>query len=98
MKIAVLDAATLGADLDLSALNRESLGNGMCRIYPTSTDAEVKERIRDTEVIVINKIKIREDILQSLQRAMIILISTLAEGTVWRSVMSRAIPRTALHS
>ena len=82
MKIAVLDAATLGADLDLSVLNRESLGNGTCRIYPTSTEEEVKARIRDTEVIVINKIKIREDVLQYANALRLIAITATGYDNV----------------
>ena len=64
MNIAVLDYVTVGADLDLAYLSTiaETRG-GECRVYATSTEDEVKDRIRDADVIVINKIRISEEIL-----------------------------------
>ena len=56
MKIAVLDAATLGDDISLSCLNEF----GDCDIY-NSTDASlVKERIAETDVVILNKVKLNE--------------------------------------
>ncbi len=56
MKITVLDAATLGEDISLDCL-REF---GDCDIY-NSTDASlVKERIAETEVVILNKVKLNE--------------------------------------
>lgn len=56
MKIAVLDAATLGDDISLSCLNEF----GDCDIY-NSTDASlVKERIAQTDVVILNKVKLNE--------------------------------------
>ncbi len=56
MKITVLDAATLGDDISLDCL-REL---GECNIY-NSTDASlVKERIAETEVVILNKVKLNE--------------------------------------
>lgn len=54
MKITVLDAATLGADLDLSPL--AALGE-LCVCASTAPE-EVAERLADTDVAVINKVKI----------------------------------------
>ena len=64
MNIAVLDYVTVGADLDLAHLSAlAEMRGGECRVYETSTDEEVKQRIRDVHVIVINKIHITEEIL-----------------------------------
>lgn len=64
MNIAVLDYVTLGADLDLAHLSEIAKARGgECRVYETSTDQEVRERIRDVHVIVINKIHITEELL-----------------------------------
>ena len=54
MKITVLDAATLGADLDLSPL----AALGELTVYASTAPDEVAARLADTDVAVINKIKI----------------------------------------
>lgn len=56
MKITVLDAKTLGKDLDLSALNKF----GEVTIYETCTEENIKERIKDTDIIINNKLKLTE--------------------------------------
>ena len=56
MKITVLDAETLGKDLCLDPLNEV----GEVTIYNYSTPNEVVERIADTDVVIINKIKLNE--------------------------------------
>lgn len=56
MKIVVLDAATLGEDLDLSPLSRF----GELVVYNNSTPEEIPARIADADVVVTNKIKLNE--------------------------------------
>ena len=53
MEIVVLDAATLGADTDLSPLN----DLGTVTVWDNTPAELVSERIKDTEVIVSNKVK-----------------------------------------
>jgi len=53
MTITFLDAATLGST---SLEGIRALGNLTC--YPTSTPGEALERVRDTEVLIINKVKV----------------------------------------
>ena len=57
MNIAVLDAATLGGDLDLTPL--EQLG--MVRAYPGTSAEELPARIADADVIISNKLKLNRD-------------------------------------
>lgn len=59
MKIVVLDAATLGADLDLSPLERQ----GEVVIWDNTPAELVPERIENADVIVSNKIKLTEAVL-----------------------------------
>ncbi len=59
MKICVLDAATLGADLDLSPLSAV----GEVTYYDATPPHLVRERIAGQDVVVINKIKINADTL-----------------------------------
>lgn len=57
MKICVLDAATLGDDLDMSALCEL----GEVDIYQYTDNTNIAERVRDTDVIIINKVKLNAD-------------------------------------
>ena len=54
MKIAILDAATLGTDVDLSPLRRL----GETAEYPTTAPEDITDRLRDADVAVVNKIKL----------------------------------------
>ena len=58
MKIVVLDAATLGGDLDLSPL--EKLGT--VHAYPGTSAEELPARIADADVIVSNKLKLKRQL------------------------------------
>ena len=59
MKICVLDAATLGEDLDLSPLSRV----GEVTIHQQTPPELVRERIIGHDVVVINKVKLNGDTL-----------------------------------
>lgn len=56
MKITVLDSASLGHDLDFSIFGE--LGD--LSVYENSTGSEIYERSKDSDVIILNKIKINE--------------------------------------
>ena len=71
MKIAILDAKTLGEDLDLSAAERL----GEVYIYPNSTEDEVAQRITDVDVVIINKIKINEKVLKNAKKLKLICVA-----------------------
>jgi len=58
MKIVFLDAATLGRT-SLAAI--ESLGE--LTVFPTSTPEEANERVSDAEVLIVNKVKVTEELL-----------------------------------
>lgn len=60
MKIVVLDAATLGADLDISPL--ETLGR--LTVYANTAPEEIPARIAGQEVIVSNKLKLNAENLR----------------------------------
>ena len=59
MKIVLLDAATLGEDIDLSVFS--SLGE--VTVYPATAPHEVKERLAGADVAVVNKIKMNAETL-----------------------------------
>ena len=70
MKIVVLDAATLGGDLDLSPLHE--LGEVLA--YPGTSAEELSERIVDADVIVSNKLKLNRGNLGEAQNLKLICV------------------------
>ncbi len=71
MKISVLDASTLGRDLSLDSLFE--LGETM--VYQTTADAEVRERIFDSDVIIVNKIKLNGSNLKNAKNLKLICVA-----------------------
>ena len=71
MKITVLDSATLGDDLDLSPLNEV----GETEVYKNTAPDEVAARIADSDVVVINKIKLNESNLAEAKSLKLICIA-----------------------
>lgn len=73
MKIVVLDAATLGEDLDLSPLKEI----GDVTVYRYTAPEEIPARIADQEVIVSNKMKLnRENLKDAAALKLICLAAT----------------------
>ncbi len=78
MKITVLDSATLGSDIDLSLFN--DLGD--VEIFEVSPRETVAERIKDTEVCIINKVKLDEDVLKDAKALRLICIAATGYDNV----------------
>ncbi len=76
MKIAVLDAATLGQDIDLTPLR--TLGE--TAEYPTTAPSEVSGRIADADVVVVNKIKLNRENLPGSGVKLICVAATGYDG------------------
>ena len=71
MRISVLDAATLGEDFSLAPL--EPYGE-LC-VYPTTPSELVAERLADTEVVILNKVKLGAHNLASAHALRLICIT-----------------------
>lgn len=71
MKITVLDSDALGRDLDLTPLNSV----GEVTVYNYSTPEEVKQRIADCDVVILNKIKLNESNLGYAKNLKLICIA-----------------------
>ena len=71
MKITVLDANTLGTDLDLSRLSSA----GELTIYDYTEPQEVADRIKNSEVVVLNKIKLNEANLKDAKSLKLICVT-----------------------
>ena len=70
MKIVVLDAATLGGDLDLSPL--DALGEVV--VYDGTTPEELAERIADADITISNKLKLNRENLSGARRLKLICV------------------------
>ena len=70
MKLVLLDAATLGDGLDFGVLDRF----GEVVRYPMTRPDEVGVRIADADIILINKIKITEAVLEAAKQLKLICI------------------------
>lgn len=60
MKIVLLDADTMGKDMEFSCIERL----GECIIYPNTLPEDILGRIKDADVVVTNKINLGREILQ----------------------------------
>ena len=71
MKIAVLDAGTLGDDLSLSPLSEF----GDVAIYAETPPAFVARRISDVDVVVLNKVRLGQENLGDAKNLKLICIT-----------------------
>jgi len=78
MKITLLDAKTLGDDLDLSSL--EALGE--LTIYATTTVDETQERIAESEIIITNKVVITAELMENSPKLKLICIAATGMNNV----------------
>ena len=78
MKISVLDIKTLGNDLDFSRIH--SLGE--VTIYDLTTQEQVIERIREPEVLILNKVKLNKDNLPYAKNLKLVCITATGYDNV----------------
>lgn len=71
MKIAVLDAGTLGADLSLAPL----FALGEVAVYESTSPSEMPSRIADREVLVLNKIRCNRETLAGAEALRLICVA-----------------------
>ncbi len=76
MRIAVLDAATLGNDLDLTLLSR--FGSVEC--YPLTLPEQVKQRLADVECAIVNKVRLDRSTIGIGEAPQLKLICIAATG------------------
>ena len=76
MKAVLLDADSLGTDIDLAPL-REQLES--LEVHPTSTPAEARERLAGADVAIVNKVVLDADTLNALPSLRHVCV--LATGT-----------------
>ena len=70
MKIVLLDRAALGADTPVEVLNKF----GSVVSYDSSNAGEAIERSRDADVIVVNKVRVTRELLESASRLKLVCV------------------------
>ncbi|MBQ8145670.1 MAG: hydroxyacid dehydrogenase [Clostridia bacterium] len=68
MNIVILDYKTLGDDLDLSGASKF---DNVIK-YPVTNQQEASERIKDADVVIVNKVKMNEDTLKDAKHLKLI--------------------------
>lgn len=71
MKITILDANTLGDDIDVSVFDKL----GTVTAFQSTAPENVAERIADSEIVVLNKVKLNESNLPSAKSLKLICIT-----------------------
>lgn len=71
MKLVILDAATLGEDLDLSVFDRF----GEVIAYPNSKPEEVATRLKDADIVLLNKAQLGESNLSNSTHLKLICVA-----------------------
>ncbi len=78
MKIVLLDAATMGADIDFSPLEKV----GEVIKYPNTLPHERAERIKDADVVVVNKVMLDGDVLSGAQNIKLICVFAVGYNNI----------------
>lgn len=71
MKIVFLDASTIGADIDLSLFEKY----GCLKVYSTTSQEEFVEHVGDSDVIIINKLKVGRDNLPACKNVKLVCVT-----------------------
>lgn len=105
MKIVFLDAQTIGTDIDLSKF--DTLGEVVK--YPFSTPSEVRERVKDADVIVLNKVLINEESIGTAENLKLVCVTATGtnnldkeylakRGITWKNVAGYSTDSVAQHT
>ncbi len=71
MKVVILDAKTLGDDMEFSQFEKF----GTAEVYQTTAPMQLEERIKDAEIIIVNKIKLGKDNLACAKKLKLICVT-----------------------
>lgn len=105
MKIVFLDVKTIGEDIDLSGY--DELGEVVK--YGFSSNEEVPERVRDADVIVLNKVQVNEQTIGNAEKLKLVCVTAtgtnnldkeyLAKRNIeWRNVAGYSTESVAQHT
>lgn len=105
MKIVFLDAKTLGDDIDYTGF--EQMGEVVR--YPFTSSEEAPDRVKDADVLVVNKVLVNRRTISSAENLKLVCVTAtgtnnldkdyLAErGIVWRNVAGYSTESVAQHT
>ncbi len=105
MKIVFLDVKTIGEDIDLSGFDR--LGEVVK--YGFSSTEEARERTRDADVIILNKVQINEESIGEAEHLKLVCVTATGtnnldkeylakRGIAWRNVAGYSTESVAQHT
>lgn len=105
MKMVFLDAKSIGEDIDLSGY--EALGEVVK--YDFSTPQEVRERVKDADVIILNKVVVNEESISSAEKLKLVCVTATGtnnldkeylekRGIAWRNVAGYSTETVAQHT
>ena len=78
MNIVLLDSNTLGADIDLSVFKKY----GELTVYEKSSQEEAKERVKDADIIITNKVMLNEETLSKASHLRLICVTATGTNNV----------------
>ena len=78
MKIVLLDAGTIGADMEFSPI--QNLGE--CVIYNNTAPEETAKRIEDADVVIINKVLLTGEVLQFARNLKLICVFAVGYNNI----------------
>lgn len=105
MKIVFLDVKSLGEDIDLS--NFDALGEVVK--YPYSTEKEMPERVKDADVIIVNKMLVNEETIAAAEHLKLVCVTATGTNNLdkaylesrniaWRNVAGYSTETVAQHT
>lgn len=105
MKIVFLDAKSIGEDIDLSGY--EKLGEVVK--YDFSTSQEASERVKDADVLVLNKVPVNEETIGKADKLKLVCVTATgtnnldkgyldSRGIAWRNVAGYSTESVAQHT
>lgn len=105
MKIVLLDVKTIGEDIDLSAY--DTLGEVVK--YDYTTQEEMPERVKDADVIIVNKMEVNEASIGNAKNLKLVCVTATGtnnldkdyldkRGIAWRNVAGYSTETVAQHT
>lgn len=105
MKIVFLDAKTIGEDIDLSVF--DALGEVVK--YGFSTEQEARERSKDADVLILNKVQVNEQTIGEADHLKLVCVTATGtnnldkeyldkRGIAWRNVAGYSTESVAQHT
>ncbi len=105
MNIVFLDAKTIGEDIDLSGYDKL----GTVIKYGFSTTEEARERTKDADVVIVNKVQINETSIGEAEHLKLVCVTATgtnnldkayldAHGIAWRNVAGYSTETVAQHT